>query len=36
MLVAAKNTIYVYLDKYSYEDDEGNTIYVPGIKLGTG
>lgn len=36
LLRTAKNTIYVYLDKYSYEDEEGNTIYVPGIKLGDG
>lgn len=35
-LVGAKNTIYVYLDKYSYVDEHGETIYVPGVKLGDG
>lgn len=35
-LKGAKNTIYVYLDKYSYVNEEGETIYVPGIKLGDG
>ena len=29
-------TLYVYIDKFSYRDSQGNTIMVPGIKIGDG
>ena len=35
-LVSEISTIYVYTDKFYYIDGEGNTIYVPGIKIGDG
>lgn len=34
-LIPDSGTLVVYLDKYSYEKD-GETVYVPGIKVGDG
>lgn len=36
MLIGRKEVIYVYVDKYSYTDDQGNVVYVPGLKVGDG
>lgn len=35
-LVAEKNMIYIYTDYQTTTDEEGNTVYIPGIKIGDG
>lgn len=35
-LISASRTIYVYTDHLQEEDGEGNTISVPGLKVGDG
>lgn len=35
-LIASLNTIYVYTDHKTMEDDEGNIVLVPGVKVGDG
>ena len=35
-LVSAKDQIYVFSDARSYVNNSGDTIYVPGIKIGDG
>lgn len=34
--IAQENTIYVYTNAYKDEDEHGNIINVPGIKIGDG
>lgn len=36
MLISRQEVIYVYVDKYSYVNDQGETVYVPGLKVGDG
>lgn len=35
-LIGALNTIYVYVDHQIKTDEEGNEIWIPGIKIGDG
>jgi hypothetical protein len=35
-LISDADTIYVYTDYQTITDDQGNTKYIPGIKIGDG
>lgn len=35
-LVSTARTIYIYLDHQTETDETGNTIYIPGFKVGDG
>ena len=35
-LVGQRSVLYAYLDADSYQDEHGNTVYIPAIKLGDG
>lgn len=35
-LISERGAIYVYSDRYSYVDDVGNLILIPGLKVGDG
>lgn len=35
-LIAQKNVLYVYTDYQTDTDEEGNTVEIPGIKIGDG
>ena len=35
-LISESRAIYVYSDHYKYEDNQGNIVYIPAIKIGDG
>ena len=35
-LISASRTIYVYTDHQTEADTQGNTVYIPGFKVGDG
>lgn len=35
-LIAEAKTIYIYTDYQSETDEKGNTVYIPGLKVGDG
>lgn len=35
-VLSQKNNFYIYTDRYKKEDDQGNIIEIPGIKVGDG
>lgn len=35
-LIAVRNAIYVYTDYQQTQDGQGNTVFIPGLKIGDG